>query len=255
VPGIVAGFRLQMMFYRGYPQMWIPLLTAPLYTIIFTMVVRHSGRADLSSYAVVAPFFMSLWWFAIFHGGLVIQNDRWEGTLESHAAAPVGFAYSVLGRILAVMTVGLASFGEVWLFGRYVLGAPITIRHPWVLAATLLLTAFAMGTTALFFAGLFVLARSAVTFSNSASYPFYVLGGILVPVTLLPGWLQPLSRVVFLFWSARLLRASLAPAPVPGALTDLAMVAVLGCAALVLGVALLNRILRRVRGTGELTFQ
>jgi ABC-2 type transport system permease protein len=255
VPGIVAGFRLQMTFYRSYPQMWIPLLTAPLYTIIFTMVIRHGGRADLSAYAVVAPFFMSLWWFALFHGGLVIQGDRWEGTLEPHTATPVGFAYSVLGRILAVMTVGLGSFAEVYLFGRYALGVPVVVHHPLVLAATLLLTAFAMGTTALFFAGLFVLARSAVTFANSASYPFYVLGGILVPVSLLPGWLQPVSTVVFLSWSARLLRASLSPAPADDAGFALAMLFGLGCAALVLGAALLERILRRVRRTGELSFQ
>jgi ABC-2 type transport system permease protein len=244
-----------MTFYRAYPQMWIPLLTAPLYTIIFTMVLRHGGRTDLSAYAVVAPFFMSLWWFAIFHGGLVIQTDRWEGTLESHAAAPVGFPLTVLGRILAVMTVGLASFVEVWVFGRYALRVPVTVYHPLLLAVTLLLTAFAMGTTALFFAGLFVLARSAITFTNSASYPFYVLGGILVPVSLLPGWLQPLSTVVFLSWSARLLRASLAPAPASGAALALAMLFGLGCAALVLGVGLLHRILRRVRRTGELSFQ
>jgi ABC-2 type transport system permease protein len=251
VRGFVAGFRLQLSFYRQYPDLLIPLLTAPLYTIIFTMVLRHGGRADLGAYAIVAPFFMSLWWFAIFNGGWVIQTERWEGTVDYLVAAPVSFAGVVLGRIATMMVAGLASFAEVWLLGL-ALRVDVTIHHPAVFAATLLLTAFAMTTTALFMANLFVLARSAATFSNSASYPFYVLGGILVPVTLLPGWLQPFSKVVFLSWSAESLRGSLAAPPVPHAGLNLAMIFLLGCAALVVASVMLGRILRKVRETGEL---
>ncbi len=249
--GFVAGFRLQLSFYRQYPDLLIPLLTAPLYTIIFTMVLRHGGRADLGAYAIVAPFFMSLWWFAIFNGGWVIQTERWEGTVDYLVAAPVSFAGVVLGRIATMMVAGLASFAEVWLLGL-ALRVDVTIHHPAVFAATLLLTAFAMTTSALFMANLFVLARSAATFSNSASYPFYVLGGILVPVTLLPGWLQPFSKVVFLSWSAESLRGSLAAPPVPHAGLNLAMIFLLGCAALVVASVMLGRILRKVRETGEL---
>lgn len=249
--GFAAGFRLQLSFYRQYPDMLIPLLTAPLYTIIFTMVLRHGGRVDLSAYAVVAPFFMSLWWFAIFNGGWVIQTERWEGTVDYLVAAPVSFAGVILGRIATMMVAGLVSFAEVWLIGL-ALRVDVTVHHPAVFAATLLLTAYAMTTTALFMANLFVLARSAATFSNSASYPFYVLGGILVPVTLLPGWLQPFSKVVFLSWSADALRGSLAAPPVPNAGLNLTMIFLLGCAALAVASVMLNRILRKVRETGEL---
>jgi ABC-2 type transport system permease protein len=254
VRGFVAGFRLQMAFYRQYPDMLIPLLTAPLYTVIFTMVLRHGGRADLGGYAVIAPFFMSLWWFAIFQGGWVITTERWEGTVDYLVAAPAGFAWVVLGRISTMMVAGLASFAEVWLIGL-VLRVDVRVHHAALFAATLLLTAFAMTTTALLFANVFVLARSAATFSNSLSYPFYVLGGILVPVTLLPGWLQPVSSVVFLSWSARSLRDSLAPAPVHDAGLNLTMIFVLGCAALAVASALLAQILRRVRQTGELSLR
>lgn len=253
--GIAAGFRLQLVFYRHYPDMLIPLVTTPLFTVIFLMIVRHGGRGDLAGYAVVAPVFMSLWWFALFHGGLVIQTDRWENLIEVVFAAPTSFALIVFGRVLAVTTVGLVSFVEVWVVGRFLLGAPITIHHPGLLAATMLLTAYAMAATALLMAGVFVLSRAAVTFTNSASYPFYVLGGILVPVAFLPGWLQPVSHVVFLSWSADLLRSSLSPAAPRDAGLGLAMVFLLGCAGLVAGSAMLAKIMRRVRDTGELSFQ
>ena len=249
--GFTAGFRLQVAFYRQYPDMLIPLLTGPLYTVIFSMVLRHGGRADLGAYAVVAPFFMSLWWFAIFQGGWVITTERWEGTIDYLVAAPAGFASVVLGRIATMMVVGLLSFGEVWLVGL-VLRVEVTVHHPLLFAATLLVTAFTMATTALFLANIFVLARSAATFSNSLSYPFYLLGGILVPVALLPGWLQPVSKIVFLSWSARSLRDSLAAAPAPDAWHSIAMVFLLGCATLAVATAMLTRVLRRVRQTGEL---
>jgi ABC-2 type transport system permease protein len=255
VRGIRAGARLQLIFYRQYPESFLPLITAPLYTVIFVTIVRHGGRADLSGYAVIAPVFIALWWFALFHGGLVVQVDRWSQTIELHVAAPTSFPAVVFGRILTVTMVGLLSFVEVWLVGRYLLGAPVTIHHPGVLAVTLLATAFAMAATALFMAGLFVFVRNAFTLTNSISFPFYVLGGILVPVALLPGWVQPLSRLVFLSWSADLLRASLSAGPVHDPVPRVAMIVLLGAVGFALAAVLLHRILRRVRGTGELSLR
>lgn len=253
--GFRSGLRLQLSFFRNVPDSLIPLLTGPLFALVFSMVLRHGGRTDLSAYAVIAPFYMSLWWFAVFTGGFVIQTERWEGTIEYLVAAPAGFASVVVGRIATMMLAGAVAFAEVWLFGRYALGVDVTIRHPYVFAASLVLTLVAMTTTALFMANLFVLSRTAVTFSNSASYPVYLLGGILVPVSLLPGWLRPLSDVVFMSWSARLLRGSLTAGPIGGVALDLGMLAVLAVAALGLATAFMSRILRSVRRTGELALR
>lgn len=253
--GLLAGFRLQLWFYRSQPDMWIPLITAPLYTVIFSMILRHSGRNDIAGYAVVAPFFMALWWFALFHGGSIIQRDRSEGTLEPQAATPVGLPMVLLGRIAAIMLVGLVSFVEVWLFGALVLDLDVTIYHPGVLAGTMIVTIFAMASTALLFSGLFVLSRSAATYTNSASYPFYVLGGIIVPVALLPGWVQPLSRMVFLSWAANLLRASFTAEPVPHLAESFGAVVALGLGTLASSVMMIRWVLRQVRATGEMDYQ
>ncbi len=250
--GLYAGFRLQLSFFRNYPDQLIPLLTAPLYTIIFTMVVREGGREDLTGHVALAPFYMSLWWFALYSGGRVIDTERVEGTIEYLVGALTGFLSVVMGRIGTTMVTGLAAFVEVWLFARYALHADVTIHHTTVFLISLLLTLFAMAATALFLANLFVLTRSAFTFSNSASYPLYLLGGILVPVTLLPGWLQPISNAVFLSWSARLLRASLDPGPLTDPSLDLFMIFVLGAAAFAVASVMLALILRRVRQSGEL---
>jgi ABC-2 type transport system permease protein len=244
-----------MRFYRHYPDLLVPLLTAPLYGGIFAMVMSYNGRQDLAGAASLAPFYLSLWWFALFSGGWIIQTDRWEGTLEYVVSAPAGFAAVVSGRVAATALPGIVAFAETWLFARYVLHSDVAVRHWGVFLGSFALTLFAMTATALLMAAAFVLARNAVTFSNSASFPFYLLGGILVPVALLPGWLQPLSKGVFLSWSADLLRASIATGPVPHPVLGLVMVALLGVAALIAGTVLLRWILAHVRRSGELALQ
>jgi ABC-2 type transport system permease protein len=117
----------------------------------------------------------------------------------------------------------------------------------------MLVTAFAILGTALVMASVFVLSRSARNFQNSLNYPFFLLGGVLVPVALLPGWLQPLCRLVFLSWSADLLRDALEPAPVRGVAARLLVIALLGAAAAALGRWLLHRMLDRLRRHGTLS--
>ena len=146
----------------------------------------------------------------------------------------------------------MSRFGETWLVARLLFGTKVSIHHPWAFVATVVVTLAAMAGTAVAMSSLFVLARNAVTFSNSASYPFYVLGGILVPVSVLPHWVRPLSSVIFLSWSADLLRAALRPGMVHHLAFRLGMVALLGACGFAVGAWTMRVILLRVRGTGEL---
>jgi ABC-2 type transport system permease protein len=248
----LAGFRLELRILRAHPDALIPLFTAPLFTIIFLSIVRQGGRHDLQPDALMAPVLMTLWWFALFQGGNLVTNDRWQAVLELLLAAPASFASIVLGRIGAIMCTGLIGFFEVWGIGKLVFGVSIPFDHPYQLALTLVCTIFAMAGTAVAFAALFLMTRNAYTFANSASFPFYVLGGVFVPIAILPGWIQPVTKVVFLSWSADLLRSSLKPAPVHDFWGRLGMVLLLGTVSFVIGRGLLFLVLRRMRTTGEL---
>jgi ABC-2 type transport system permease protein len=200
----------------------------------------------------MAPVLMTLWWFALFQGGKLVTDDRWQGILEWVLAAPVGLASVILGRVASIMFLGLFGFFEVWAIGELMFGVGIPFEHPLDLALTLLATIFAMSGTAVAFAALFVLTRNATTFTNSASFPFYVLGGVFVPIAILPGWIQPLSSAIFMSWSADLLRASLKAAPIGDVWGRLGMVVLLGLISFAIGRAVLALVLRRMRVTGEL---
>jgi len=247
----LAGARIQLAFFRAYPDALIPFFTAPMFSVIFQMIFKHAGRQDLTGYAAVAPVFIALWWMALFNSGWTITMERWNGTIEMLVAAPSSFAAVIFGRITTTTLAGIVSFGETWIVAR-LFGTTIHIEHRWAFLATIVVTLAAMAGTAVAMASMFVLARNAVTFSNSASFPFYVLGGILVPVSLLPHWVRPVSSIVFLSWSADLLRAGLRPTTIHDFGFRLGMVGVLGACGLGVGVWAMHVILRRVRGTGEL---
>lgn len=106
----------------------------------------------------------------------------------------------------------------------YLFGVEVSVDHPVVFALAIGATILATTASGLLMSTAFIATRSARTFQNSLSYPFYVLGGVLVPVSFLPDWVQPLSRVVFLSWSADLLRDCLRPGNVDAVAPRLAVI-------------------------------
>jgi ABC-2 type transport system permease protein len=250
--GVAAAARFEAATLRRSPDDLMALLNAPLFAVMFLAITRHAHRGDLAGYAVLAPAVITVWAMGLLVSGEIIDQERWNGTLEAMLATPTPLQVVVLGRVAVVTAISLLSIVESWLVARVGFGVAIAVPHPGIFAVTLLCTGLAMAGTATAMAGTFVLARSARTFQNSLSYPFYVLGGALVPVALLPGWLQPACRVVFLSWATDLLRDALAPAAVPHLLGRLAAVLGLGVLGWLAGFAVLDRILDRVRRTGTL---
>ena len=249
-----AGFGIELRIVRAAPDALIPLVTAPLFALIFLSVVRESGRPDLQADALMAPVLMTLWWIALQNAGNMITGDRWQALLEPLLATPASLASVLLGRIVALTCLGLVSLLEVWAIGALVYGVAIPFgHHPVPFGLTLLFTALATAGVSVAFAAVFVLTRNAYTFTNSLSYPLYLLGGVLVPVALLPGWLQPVSSVIFMSWSADLLRASLKEPPIDDFWQRLGMVVLLGAISFLIGRALLFHVMHRMRAKGELS--
>ncbi|MBB5801680.1 ABC-2 type transport system permease protein [Saccharothrix ecbatanensis] len=230
------------------------LVATPLFTLALVAIMVHSGRADLAPYAVVGATVIAVWQMAINESGDIIDADRGQGTLEALISTPAPLSLVVLGRTTTITVISLLSLVESVVVARLTFGVVVDVHHVGLFAATLALTAVAMAMTASALAGVFVLSRSARTFQNALSYPFYLLSGAVVPAPLLPEWLQPITKVIFLSWSTDLIRDCLRPGAVPNAPARLAVVAGLGLAAMVVGVWVLRRILQRVRTTGAVSF-
>jgi ABC-2 type transport system permease protein len=251
---VLAISRYQLVVLRRTPDRLLPLATVPLFTAAFLAITQHAGRADLAVNGVLGAALIGIWTSALYVSGDIIEMERASGTLEGHVAAPASFTLVVLARIGTVTAVSFLGLAESVLVAWVFYGLPTTVYHKALFAVTLVCTWAAMACTATIMSGLFVLARSVRTLQNSFSYPFYLLSGAVVPITLLPGWLQPLSRIVFLSWAADLLRECLRPGPTPRAIWQVVAVMALAAGGLAAGMWSISTILRRLRSLGTVGF-
>lgn len=250
--GFLGAMRLQLQIVisdRGYLN---EIIANPFFTIIFLGVVRASGRRDLTTFAIVAPVLMTLWAMALEISGEVVSSDRSLGILEQVVASPTPFPVVVVARVLTVTVLSAFALVETWLVARIGFGVTVPLEHPEVILATLVVTVLAMTGTALVMAAAFVLAGGARTFQNTMNYPIYLVAGVLVPISFLPDWIHPVSRVLFLSWSADLLRDALAAPPVPDVAFRLTMIVVLGAAGFLVGLSGVKLVLTRVRDLGTI---
>jgi ABC-2 type transport system permease protein len=253
VSACIAAARLQLALLRGSPGELQVLATTPLYALIFLTLTDTVARPALVSYAIFAPVLIALWSMALFTAGDVVVRDKQLGVLEAIVASPARLGVIIAGRVATVTMASLLAFVEVWAVAL-AFRVRISVHHPVVLLAAVAATVFAAAGTALLFAAFMVTSRGGRIYQNSLSYPLYLVSGILVPLSLLPDWVHPVSWLSFLTWSAGLLRGAFTVGPVPQLTQSLVALFALGTAAALGSSALLRIALRRLRVLGTLGY-
>jgi ABC-2 type transport system permease protein len=247
-----AGLRLQLLLFRRNPGNLLIFLPVPFFSAIFLSGIQEVGQEDLVGYAVFGPAMVGLWAVSLDLGGSIIDSERIQQTFPLLVTAPGSLSRVLAGRVVTVTVLGMLTFAESLLCARLVFGVDVRVEQPVVLVATLVVTAVAMAGTSTAMAAVFVAARAARRFANALGYPFYILGGLLVPVSFLPFWLRPLSWATYLYWSAGLLRDTLSPQPVAALWWRLLAVLALGVATYAIGVRLTERVVDRLRRDGTI---
>lgn len=252
--GARVGFGFQIVAMRGQADTYFSLITAPFFAIIFMSIMEYTGRADMKANAVIAPMLMTLWTAALSFAGEMISEDRANGRLESLVAAPASFAALVFGRLCACMLLALPAFLSSVLAAGVVFGYWISIERPVLFVVAAVLTALATASAATALCAIFVLAPGARIVQNTLSFPVYLLGGVLVPVSVFPDWLEVISRALYLSWAADLLRAACSGEAVGGGMAmGICFLAGLGVAMALAGKCSINRFVDRARVVGALS--
>jgi ABC-2 type transport system permease protein len=249
-----AAARSQLVEFRRDPGTLLMLVTAPFFAVILLSVTEHGGRADLASYALLAPAVMASIGMAVMEAGESIFRDRSTGVLEAILTTPAPLAAVLSGRIAAITAVSLVGIAECWLVGALGFGVVVAVAHPLAFALTLLATAAGVAATGVLMAAVFVVGRNVRSFQNSLTFPLYLLGGAMVPVAFLPAGFEAMSRLFFLSWATDLLRDSLAPEPVAAFWPRLAAVLGLTAVMFAAGFWLAHRLVRRIRRNGTVGF-
>ena len=232
------------------------ILTSVIQPIIFAsiafFVFKAGHREQTLLYAALGSGLMGIWSSTLFGSGGAIQWQRWQGTLEVLVAAPSPFFLVLLPLTVATATIGLYSLATTLLWGRLLFGIPLHVAHPLAFAVSIPATVLALGLLGLLLASTFILYRWANALSNLLEYPVWLVTGLLVPVSLLPGWVTPLSWLLAPTWGVRAIReASIGGEP----WSAIGMTVALSAVYLVLGSVFLQLFLRlaRERATLSLT--
>jgi ABC-2 type transport system permease protein len=195
-------------------------------------------------YASLGAAVMGVWSSTSTSAGAAMQRERWHGTLELLVAAPTHFSLVLLPATVAQTTIGLYSMGATLFWGRVLFGIGVTIEHPAAFVLGVVATVLSIGAAGFLLAVSFVRYRTAWALGNMLEYPVWLVAGFLVPLSLFPGWVRPISWLLAPTWGMNAIRESaLGGTPFP----DVGLCLALGGGYVLLGVLVTERVLGAAR--------
>jgi ABC-2 type transport system permease protein len=112
---------------------------------------------------------------------------------------------------------------------------PFHVLHPALFLVSIPAAVLSIGLLGLVLACALVLYREASAFSQALEYPVWLITGMLIPLSLLPGWIHPVSWALAPTWGMRAVRRA--------ALGGAVGTPLLVCAGLTVAYALLSVVL------------
>jgi ABC-2 type transport system permease protein len=178
------------------------------YATIAYFMFRTGSRPGSLLYVALGAGMMGIWSSTLFGSGGAIQWQRWQGTLEYVIGVPPPLILVLLPLTIATATIGLYSLTTTLVWGWLFFDVPFHIAHPVWFAISLPAAVLSLGLLGLVMASTFVLLRNANSLSNLLEYPVWLVTGLLVGISLLPGWTRPISWVLAPTWGIRGIRQS-----------------------------------------------
>jgi ABC-2 type transport system permease protein len=248
---LAVGWFFQLKILARSPFDGIGQVIWPLFfaTVAFFMFKAGDDPKSLV-YASLGSAVMGMWSSVSTTAGSALQRERWHGTLELLVATPPHFSLILLPVTIAMATIGIYSLTATLLWGRLLFGIDLTIEHPVTFGASIVLTVVSFGALGFLFAVTFVRFRAAWALGNLFEYPVWLICGFLVPLALFPDWVRPISWALAPTWGMEAIRESaLGGTPLP----DIAVCLALGAGYVLLGILVLETVLRAARRRAALS--
>jgi ABC-2 type transport system permease protein len=179
-----------------------------IYATIAYYMFGAGSDPDVLLTASLGATVMAIWSSVAFSAGGAIEIQRQLGTLELLVAAPIPFGAVLAPITIATSAIGIYALGATLLWGRLLFGIPLHFEHPVLFALSLPVAIVAIGMLGLILASTLVFYRAALFLGYSFEYPVWLVTGLLVPLSVLPGWVAPLSWLLAPTWGMRAIRES-----------------------------------------------
>lgn len=264
---INAGLRKNWIMMLSYPS-WVanrilgPIVWVAISVFSYTALVpeaqvseafvREGSGPDFVAFLILGQTVFSFFSTLNFRGGMAIQRERWQGTLEVVMLAPTSRVAYLIGEGLF----GLIDAGWTILLALLVtgiaFGAGFHVADPLLGLVVVALTLSSMVALSLFFAAFYVLTRSAGPLSFAVQTPVRFFTGTNFPVRALPAVLQAVSYAIPMTYGIVAVRAAFMGTGTWASLSG-TLLALVGFTAFfwVVGVLLIRRMenLAKERGT------
>lgn len=218
-------------------------------TIAF-FLFRKGGGDDALVYASLGASVMGVWSATSTAAGNALQRERWHGTLELLAAAPVHFALVLMPIAITLASMGIYCMAATLLWGRLVFGIDLPLEHPLAFVVAIPITIVSIAAAGFVLSVAFVRHRAGWALGNMLEFPVWLVAGFLVPIALLPDWVRPISWLLAPTWGVNGIReAAAGGSPWP----DIALCALVGASYTAVGVVMLERMLLTARKKAALT--
>jgi len=219
----------------------------PLFFATVAFFMYRAGNKEALFYASLGASVMGVWAATSTAAGGALQRERWHGTLELLVAAPAHFALVLLPVTIAMATIGLYSMASTLVWGRVLFGIHVHVEHWLLFCLSVPATVVSIGMLGFLLAVSFVRYRTAWALGNLLEYPVWLICGFLVPLSLFPSWVRPISWVLAPTWGVDAIREA---ASGGGPWPEIGLALGLGAVYLAIGVVVLETVLTGARRSG-----
>lgn len=196
---VIECIRLQVITTRRQPMLFLVGVVQPV-ALLLIVLPSSEGDSLRAGNLLISVLLTAFWGAVIWTAGGIIRREQATGTLAAVLLNRFDARLVILSRCFGATLLSLATLiGSCLLF---VIVSPHPVRLPgigWVLLG--LLAVMASGTAVSLLLGcVFLYTRHAHAITNALMYPIFVVGGLLIPPAVLPGWLAPLRWLISLSW-------------------------------------------------------
>lgn len=231
--------------------LWIVICTPLIYATMAYFLFRGGTEGTQLVAAAVGTGMMGIWSLTTTAAAAALQFRRRIGILELLVAAPLPF-WAVLAPItIAISALGIYSLAASLIYTRFLYGVSLGIQDWLAFCVSACAAILAIGMLGFMLGSAFVRFRAAWAVGNLFEFPVWTICGLLIPIAVLPAWIEPVSWVFAPTWGMNALRESALGTGSPWG--DVGMCVVLSVAYCALGAGLLRYFLRSARRRGTLS--
>ncbi|MSO96306.1 MAG: ABC transporter permease [Thermoleophilia bacterium] len=186
--------------------LWIVICTPLVYATMAYFLFR-GGQDDATLVtASLGSALMGIWSLTTTAAASTLGRQRRVGILELLVAAPTPFWLTIVPITLALAALGVYSLATGLIYVTVLFGVPVTIANPFAFCVSVLPMILSMGMLGFLFCAAFVRFRSSWMVGNLFEFPVWTLSGMLIPIAVLPVWVEPISWFVAPTWGMSALR-------------------------------------------------